>query len=212
MSCELIANGRRVGCGDDDICTSDKEIGVPKKRTIYEDVPYRNGSYDFSMLDGEIYFENRSLKYIFGILGSEEEVLQKISDLSTWLYGIQDTDIWDTDIPYWHFHGSCEKVSVKYDETGLSADLTAEFTVEPFLIADSLSEFQLVEGENYVLNKSRRARLFLHADEPATLIINDASQTESGDVWLDLFIESGQNEITLEGCESCLILWQECRL
>lgn len=215
MSCELIANGVRVGCGDDNVCTEDKQIGVPKKRTVREDVPYRNGSYDFSALDGQTYYEDRELEYKFGIIGSEQEVLAKISELTTWLYGIQDDDIWDTDIPYWHFHGSCDEVKVKYDETGMSADLKAKFTVGPFLIADSFSEFILEEGENYVINKSRRARIFLApdgVDGRVSLTVNGQAQDAVKGLWTDLCLESGQNIVDVRGCKSCLIMWKEVRL
>lgn len=215
MSCELIANGLRVGCGDDNVCTADKQIGVPKKRLVREEVPYRNGSYDFSDMDGQTYYEDRELQYTFGIIGSEQEVLDKVSELSAWLYGIHNSDIWDTDIPYWHFHGSCDEVKVTYDETGMAADLVAKFTVEPFLIADSFSEFILTEGENFVINKSRRARIFLAADGvdgTVSMDVNGCAQESEGGLWTDLCLEQGQNIVTVGGCRSCLIMWQEQRL
>lgn len=214
MSCELIANGQRYGCGDGDACTVDKQIGVPEKRIVREDVPYHNGSYDFSEIDGEDFYEDRVLKYTFGVVGSEQRVLEQVSELTTWLYSIHDADIWDTDIPYWHFHGSCDKVKVDFDESGMSADIEATFTVEPFLIADSFSEHMLFEGANYVLNRSRKARLYLVSDEgdEPVLSIGGVEQKCEGGTWLDLSLETGQNVVNMRGCEKCLVAWQERRL
>lgn len=213
MSCEIIANGRRYGCGSADACTQDKQIGVPKKRVVREDIPYRNGSFDFSAADGELYFEDRQLVYTFGVIGSEAEVHGQVSEIATWLYGIHDTDIWDSEIPYYHFHGSCDKVEVKYDETGLAADVVATFSAYPFMRADNFSESILRRGENHIRNKGRRVRLFASVERGTASITScGLTQSVSGKVWTDLCIEEGWSTITLAGVEECTIYWQEERI
>lgn len=212
MSCELSANGRSYGCGSADACTADKQIGLPKKRTVREDIPYRNGTIDLSLIDGEPYYEDRPLVYTFGVVGSESDVLAQVSELASWLYGIQDADIWDSDIPYYHFHGSCDKVEVTYDESGLTADVVATFTAYPFLIADHFSEFELAPGENQVRNKGRPARIFAVAEEGEAIIESGGlRQTVTGKIWTDLSIAEGWSIIKLSGAP-CTIMWQEERL
>lgn len=214
MTAEIYANGQRRAYGTrsgDDECLSVKDIGLPEKQTVRASVPYCNGSYDFSLLDGEAFYDDRHLTYTFGIVGSEAEVLAEVSGLATWLYGIHDMDIHDSEIPYWHFHGSCDKVTATYDETGMSADVKATFSAYPYLIANSASTFELSEGSNMVRNQGRRIRLMAMDAAPSKLTVAGRSQSVEGTAWLDLWLEPGGNEVVLEG-GPCTLCWVEERL
>ena len=58
----------------DDFEASIKErmIGAPKKKIIKETVPFSNETHDFSGINGEIYWEERTLKYVFEIIANKE--------------------------------------------------------------------------------------------------------------------------------------------
>ena len=47
---------------------SERKIGNPKKKSIKDTVAFSNKTYDFSKIDGELYWEERPLEYIFEIL------------------------------------------------------------------------------------------------------------------------------------------------
>ena len=57
--------GSKKSYDDFGASVSERTIHQPKKKTIKETVPFSNITHDFSGIDGEVYWEERKLEYIF---------------------------------------------------------------------------------------------------------------------------------------------------
>lgn len=108
--------------------------GQPKPRIITESVPYRDGSYDFSATDGSVHYDNRTLKYVFNIIGSTAEAAAaKLSAVMEWLFSEGDGNLYDEYMPDWYFREvRCTGVSYEFiGQARRAIRLTAELTAAP---------------------------------------------------------------------------------
>ena len=130
---EIKANGKG-SYTDFGLAIKERTISLPSKKTVKEEIPFRNGSYDFSNINGEIYWEERELEYTFDIAEfSTEEMEQIKSKIVDWLLNIHDTDIEDDYSNDYYYHGS-------YDDNSWSEDfgqgeLSITFLVYPYKFA-----------------------------------------------------------------------------
>ena len=190
-----------------------RSVQPPAKRVVKKSIPYHNGTIDFSNLYGEPYYEERSVEYVFEAVDESAEAVQASVDaFSNWLISLTDTDIYDDEMSFWHWHGGCDSVSVEYEDDGLKAIVTAAFSVYPFRIANSQTCRRLVVGSNKVINDSRPARLYVIPDgSQCTITINAVRQTFIGETLSDLTIPHGTSTITVSS-GSCTIKWREERI
>lgn len=131
-------------------CVSTRDTGAPEKKLSTKTVPYMSGFYDFSKVYGAIAYESREVSYSFDVIGSREEVQAQKSALMNWLADAHDCDIYDDDIPDWHFHGSLSSMDWSEDDSGESGTLEVTFLCHPFLIADSETSQSLAAGSRTV--------------------------------------------------------------
>lgn len=116
-------------------CIASREIAIPEKRIIKETVPFKNGSYDFTSINGEPTFENRTVTYTFDIIGaSMAEVEEQKRQILDWLTFVENADIYDGYITGYHFKGSFE--SFEWSEDWEQSELSVTFSVYPYMIAD----------------------------------------------------------------------------
>ena len=153
---QLIINGKK-SYDDFDLYISDRNISPPKKKSIKESVPFSNMVYDFSNINGEIYWEERKLEYSFDIAEISTDKMEEVkSKVSNWLMNVQDTDIYDPYIGDYHFHGSFDSAS--WDEDFGEGSLKVSFLVYPYKISNENTEIIEsvgVDGEyGNVLNKN----------------------------------------------------------
>lgn len=132
---QLIIDGKK-SYDDFNVYIADRNISPPTKKTIKESVPFSNVVYDFSEINGEIYWEERKLEYSFDIaeLSTEEMEIAK-SNLMNWLLNVHDTDIYDPYIGNYHFHGSFESAS--WDEDFGDGTINVIFSVYPYKISNN---------------------------------------------------------------------------
>jgi hypothetical protein len=112
-----------------------RKIPVPTPKKVLESVPYRNGSYDFSLLAGELAFEDLIISYSFDVADFAVPIVQSEKDaLATWLIGVQDMDITDDYVsearPGAVWHGSFE--GIDWDEEGGQGLMEVSFRVWPY--------------------------------------------------------------------------------
>lgn len=116
-----------------------KDIGMPEKTEIRESVPYMQGDYDFSQLNGKPVYGNRTITVIFNLIAEDyDELFRKRSQVIEWL---SDTDDSDKTLAFESMTGRhFEQVSARipadgFDRIGYAvAELTVIFTAYPFLI------------------------------------------------------------------------------
>lgn len=115
----------------------ERKIGEPEKKKIKDTVPFSNATYDFSAINGEVYWEERKLEYIFEILAdTPEELEEKKRRFLTWIMFVQEQELHDPFITGYHFNATFDGVSVDDSEIE-KATITATFTTYPYVIANN---------------------------------------------------------------------------
>lgn len=118
---------------DFDLYLVERDAPTPKEKEILQDVPFMQGSHDFSMMLGERIFDNRTISYEFVAFKKkypERKVLEnKIKDvlMSTGYNPLFDTH--DADGFWWV---KCESVKVKDDAEYNKLRVQIDFTGYPY--------------------------------------------------------------------------------
>lgn len=120
---------------DFDQYIASRKIGVPKKRIIKETLPFKNGSYDFTYVNGEPTYDDNTITYTFDIVGvNMNDVERQKRQMLDWLMNVHDEDIYDDYAEGYHFHGSYE--TCDWSEGWEQCQLSVTFSVYPFMIAN----------------------------------------------------------------------------
>lgn len=159
---QLEASGKK-SFDDFGLLIATRNISPPKKKSIKENVPFSNKVYDFSKINGEIYWEERTLEYSFDIAEISTEEMEVVkTNAMNWLMNIHDEDIYDPYIGDYHFHGSYKDNS--WSEDFGAGTINVTFEVYPYKISNTSNEaMELLEGE-------------LTIDTPATIENTSYSQ------------------------------------
>lgn len=139
----------------------ERTIGAPKKKVIKETVPFSNETHDFSAINGEVYWEERPLKYVFEIIANTpEELEEKKQPFLTWVMNVSDAEIHDPFITDYHFKGTFDDIDINDSEIEKST-ITVTFTAYPYMISNTKRTgiYNLTETEtviNITNNSSHR--------------------------------------------------------
>lgn len=125
---------------DFDIYPAKKDLSPPKKKRITETVPFMNGAWDFSKIGGEQYYEPRICKYEFDIIGYTKQEMNALAKrVINWLtIDCEGEILKDTDIDKYHF--VVINADASFSEEDCQGLLTVEFTCEPYMIADTMTD------------------------------------------------------------------------
>lgn len=193
-------------------CISNRSLSAPKKKTVRKTIPYMSGSYDFSNLYGKEFFEDRELVYSFDFISDDPRDLEKqITRITEFASPIHEADIYDDDLPHYHFRGSCASCEPERDEYGLSATVKVAFAVYPFRISNDPCEARLEIGDNVVTNNGFSARMTVIPDNTITIAVGALKQTFNGEAVADIALEHGDNTITVTGGGG-VVRWSEERI
>lgn len=115
---------------------AERKIGKPKKKEIKETVPYSNKTYDFSAINGEIYWEERELEYILELdAETPEELEERKRALNNWLMNVMEEDLFDPYIEDYHFKATYK--DGEEDDTEVEkTTMTVIFTAYPYLLTN----------------------------------------------------------------------------
>lgn len=112
-----------------------RKISTPTKKSIIETVPFSNVIYDYSKVDGELYWNPRTLDYSFDIAELTTEEMEVVkSKFQSWILNVHDEDIYDPYIGDYHFHGSYSKDS--WSEDFGAGTISVTFEVYPYKISN----------------------------------------------------------------------------
>lgn len=180
---------------------SSRKISQPKKKTIKETIPFSNVVYDFSKMNGEIYWEERTLEYSFDIAEFTTEEMEEVkSKLLDWLLNVHDTDIYDPYIGDYHFHGSFDSDSWEEDFGG--GILSVSFNVYPYKISnhDTIQTINGTKSLTIYNNSSHRIAPTITCDGEFTITYNNASFTIGGGTYQgNFYLEVGNNKLDIVG-------------
>ena len=115
---------------------AERKIGKPKKKIIKETVPHSNKTYDFSKINGEIYWEERELEYTLELDAETPEELEELKiALSGWLMNIVEEDLFDPFIEDYHFKATFEDID--FDDSEIEkTTATVKFKAYPYMLAN----------------------------------------------------------------------------
>lgn len=117
---------------------SNRDAPTPNEQEIVETVPYMQGQYDFSEINGERYFENREITYTFKMFKEaysnrktfEQEIKRMIMP-----QGIQQ--LYDSHDEIYYWLGKCKSISVTDDDEYNTLSATLIFNCYPFAIRNN---------------------------------------------------------------------------
>ena len=133
---QLIIGGK-ASFDDFGASVATRKIKMPPKKSIKETVPFSNITYDFSAINGETYWEERELEYIFEITADDPETLEELKrKFSAWVMSVQGQELHDPHIPDYHFLATYDDMDPEDDEGLDKTTLTVTFTAYPYMIAD----------------------------------------------------------------------------
>lgn len=198
--------GNKYSYDDFEANVKERVIGSPKKKTVKDTVPFSNITYDFSKIDGELYWEERMLEYILEIdATAPEELEEKKLDFKTWVMNVFEEELHDPFIEDFHFIATFD--GIEFDDSEIEkTTITVTFSAYPFMIANTKRAFEFIiptnaEAEVKVENdSSHRITPTLTASVPVSFTHNGTTYSmASGETTDDSFrLEAETNTLTIQ--------------
>lgn len=189
-------------CRDFKLCIKARNVSMPTKKSIRETVPFMNGYYDFSALNGSPAWEDRPVEYVFDVIADSPEALDEYaSRVLDWLCNAHDTDIFDDTMPNYHFHGSYESSALSWDESGLGVEIAVTFICYPFKIANDPITTRMTAGEYIVVNQGMDVAPIVRAEALTGIQIgNYVTSVAAGvETTLEIDLKRGENTVIITG-------------
>lgn len=198
--------GNKYSYDDFEANVKERKIGSPKKKTTKDTVPFSNVTYDFSNINGELYWEERSLKYIFEMdATTPEELEEKKIAFSTWVMNVFSENLYDPFIEDYHFIATF--ADIDFDDSEIEkTTATVNFTAYPFMLSNVKRVFtfniptaseEVVQFEN---KSSHKVTPTLIASVPLSFSYNGTTYSiKEGEMTSDSFrLDAGINTITIQ--------------
>ncbi len=202
--------GDKASHDDFEASVRERTIKDGKKKEIKDSVPFSNVTYDFSAINGEIYWEEKELTYIFEITAdTPEELEEKKIAFKSWLMNVAGAVLHDPFIRNYHFIATFSGISVDDSEFDKST-ISATFTAYPYMIADRPKKYTIVleadeEKTEMIHNdSSHRITPEFNSDVAFTVEMNGSSYAfPAGETRVDSFkLPVGAVSLTLKATES----------
>lgn len=188
--------------GDFGLYLKSRNIGSPEKKSIRETVPFMNGYYDFSALNGAPAWNERIIEYSFDVTNDNPVELDNfVSYVLDWLGNVHDADIFDDTVYGYHWHGSYKEANLTWDDSGLQAEISVSFVVHPFKIADNPTTHSLTAGTYTIANSGMAVAPYVQSDVTAAIQIGSyvSSIPANETVQLEIDLERGDNIVLITG-------------
>lgn len=198
--------GNKYSYDDFEANVKERKIGSPKKKIAKDTVPFSNITYDFSKINGELYWEERPLTYIFEMdAATAEELEEKKIAFNTWVMNVFKEKLHDPFIEDYHFLATFENID--FDDSEIEkTTVTVTFTAYPFMLSNVKKVFsfniptaaeEIVQFEN---KSSHRVTPTLIASVPVSFSYNGTTYSvKAGEMTSDSFrLESGINAIKIQ--------------
>lgn len=176
-----------------------RKIDLPPKNSIRKTVPFMNGYYDYSKLNGAVSWGERVIEYTFDIVGETvKEMDQKRTEVLNWLCNVHDEDIFDDTLPDYHFHGSYDSSS--QNEDGEKSELTVSFVCYPFMI-ENVAKIAYTNGPDVsvmITNNGQNVRPIIDTAQPCSVTIGNMRQSvPAGETLLAMVLQNGETDVRI---------------
>ena len=200
MITDGITAGGKHSYNNFDLFISDRTINNPKKGAVRETVPFMTGSYDFSMINGAVPWEDREIEYVFDITGSTiKEMDEQRDKVLNWLMNIHEEVIQDDTMPEYHFFGSYLKDKIK--ESAEKCEITVTFICYPFKVFNDVTSADYSAGTYVINNPGQNVPLVALCTENMQIQVGDSSVVVPAGVEIEtgLDLQRGDNDIVITG-------------
>lgn len=205
-----------------------KKIGNPKKNKIKEEVPFMNGSYDFSLLYGEQTYSERQLEYTFN-LNERNKIAMNIKKMQVleWLNDRGKQPLYDDTIPGFYFLAEVEDDD--FSEEGSNGEITVTFNAYPYKISsrndghdiwdDFNFELDMVQDTIFEVNGTKDIILYNNGAigiNPTVICSNDIEVTKGNSIYKfkpgeakawAFKLDKGLNTLTIKGTGTIEFKW-----
>lgn len=193
---------------------ADRKLTPPTPKIITEKVPYMNGEYNFSALNGEVALENSKLYYEFDISEINTKNMEQIkSQFLTWIYSINNTQIYDDYLEEYYFLGSFE--SINWTEDFGKGTVGVTFSVYPYKFSKIIKEVEFsVDGElakEIISESSHNINIDITTDSDLEINIDSKSYNLSAGTYIDsdIILTPGINKINFIGQSKVIITYRD---
>lgn len=206
--------GEKASFDDFGASVATRKISAPKKKEIKETVPFSNVTYDFSAINGEVYWEERDLQYQCEIIApTPEDLERKKTAFSSWVMNISAEKLIDPFDPDYHYIATYSDIDYADDESLEKTTATVKFKAYPYKIANipKVYKFSIpanTETEATILNdSSHRITPTISSDTGATLQLDNISYSvPAGETTDGTFkLKAGLNTLILNAATDCLL-------
>ena len=172
--------GNMASYDDFGASVAERKVVKPKKKSIKETVPFSNVTHDFSAINGELYWEEGSLEYVFELLADSAEELEDMKrPFVAWVMNVMNEELHDPYIKNFHYIATYEDMDIDDSEVE-KATITVTFTTYPYMICDisKISVHQIPQEENVVMienNSSHRITPTLRPSVDCIIKMGNAS-------------------------------------
>lgn len=209
--------GNRGTLDDFDASLKERTISAPEKKTIKKSVPFSNATYDFSAINGEVYWNERELNYVFEIIAeTPEEMESKKAAFSSFVMNVMNEKIYDPYEPGWHYVGTFDGIDFDDDESMEKTTVSVVFTAYPYKVANNLKVFRYTFQAGKTLtatvinNSSHRIVPLINSNVSLTIQKGGTTYTlKAGDTKDEKFmLEPGANVMTMSSASSagCVVI------
>lgn len=195
---------------------AERTISQPKKKEIKETIPFSNITYDFSGINGELYWEERELKYVFEILADTPEELekQKIA-FASWIMNVMNENIYDPFITDYHFVGTFSDMDFDDEECVEKTTATVKFAAYPYKVANERKVYKqtIAPGSTATMNvennSSHRLTPTITVEGKVSITMDNVTYSAANGTYTDdvLKIKVGVNalEVKNTGDDECTL-------
>jgi predicted phage tail component-like protein len=124
------------------IADGGRNFPMPQLKTITETVPYMNGEYDFTFMNGEGYYNRRKIGVTFNVIGKDwADAFDKRVKIVSWLLSRRGGELTFDDMPDYTFTDVSANISEELNVIGRRAvQLNVEFSAYPYMFAKDFGE------------------------------------------------------------------------
>lgn len=205
--------GNKASYDDFDANVAGRTITDGKKKEIKDTVPFSNNTYDFSAINGEVYWEEKELAYVFELTAdTPEELEEKKLAFKSWIMNVMNEELHDPFIRDYHFVATFKEIDVDDSEIEKST-IEVTFTAYPYMIANNVKTKQVSIEANIATtayiqnNSSHRITPTFNSDAPFTVASGTSVfAVPAGETTDDSFkLEVGRNELTFGAEETAVV-------
>lgn len=146
----------------------ERSAPTPSEKEIKENVPFMQGSYDFSMILGGRVYDNRPLSYVFEIINQDYHNRKHVqTSLENWLMRSGYEPLYDDHAKGYYYIAKCTSVEVSDSSGGLS--VAVEFDAYPFKISELHEGNDIWDTFNFLLDVAQTTKFDVNGSEKIVL-------------------------------------------